>query len=122
MDNLERLENAIQHLQDKLNEHEKLLAGMHQLVKKAGGNGSPPWGERIALLEAWQLRQEKILTPLPGQLAEIKLQLQEMSWQRQRLYVTRLNVLGQIIGTLIIAGVSALVAAAFCWWKKGGTF
>ena len=98
--------------------HQRQLDRFEAVLKGAGGNGHPPWGERMVLLEDWQKRQEKLLSALPTQLAEINIQLQMLVSHRTSLLSAKTSALWTAIGSLLVALLIGMGSAALMWWSN----
>ena len=100
--------------------HEKRLDRLDGVLKGAGGNGHPPWSERLILLEDWQRRREKLLEALPTQLTEIHVQLQLLVSQRKEQSSAKGIALWTALGSLVVAAVVGMGSAALMWWSGHG--
>ena len=105
-------------LREQLDKHGRRMERTDALLKGASGNGHPSWSERLILLEDWQRRQEKLLTALPTQLAEIKTQLHMLLSQRQAQASAKSNALWMAIGSLIVAVLVGMGSSALMWWSS----
>ena len=105
-------------LREQLDKHGRRMERTDALLKGASGNGHPSWSERLILLEDWQRRQEKLLTALPTQLAEIKTQLHMLLSQRQAQASAKSNALWMAIGSFIVAVLVGMGSSALMWWSS----
>ena len=117
-DSVETQWEKLDALREQLDEHGRRMERTGALLKGASGNGHPSWSERLILLEDWQRRQEKLLTALPTQLAEIKTQLHMLLPQRQAQASARSNALWTAIGSLIVAVLVGMGSSALMWWSS----